>query len=219
MDDVDISVLIPTRDRTQLLHSSIYSLLSNAEDSRRVEFQLGIDPDIDHEVTFPSSANVSIWTAPERYGYMELHRYYNALAAQSSGRWLLLWNDDAVMLSKGWDAIIAMQPPSVLWLQANHHATGNLFPAWPKAWTDEVGYVSLSPNVDRWISEIGRSLNVERQMPIRVQHDRADITGRNRDQTYLEGRHLMGDADHPDFNSPANIAARYEAVTLIGGLL
>lgn len=217
--DIAVSVLIPTRDRIRPLHDSVHSLLSNAEDSRRVEFLLAIDPDIDHEITYPSAASVTIWTAPERYGYARLHEYYNHLATLARGTWLLLWNDDAIMLSKGWDAVIASQPPSVLWLQANHHETGNLFPAWPRAWTDEAGYVSLSPNVDRWVSEIGRALNAERRIQVRVQHDRADITGRNRDQTYLEGRHLMGDADHPDFNSAENIAARYTAIAAIAGLL
>jgi hypothetical protein len=36
-------------------------------------------------------------------GYDSLHEYYNELASKATGDWLMLWNDDAVMETEGWD--------------------------------------------------------------------------------------------------------------------
>lgn len=220
MTDPEISVLIPTRDRAQLLFQSVTSLMKTAADSRRVDFWVAVDPDDEFELTFPSAATVHIWTAPERFGYDRLHEYYNQLARDAQGKWLFLWNDDAIMRTPGWDAVVVSQPETkLLWVQANHHETGNLFPIWPKSWSDAMGHVSLSPNCDRWLSEIGRMLDAEYRIPVEVFHSRADITGQNNDRTYREGRALMGDADHRDFHSAANVAARHEDADTVWGLL
>lgn len=207
----EISVLCPTRHRPELLRRSWESLLVMADDPSRIEFLAAVDPDdTGLEAQSWTGPAFHIWTAPERYGYKRLHEYANALARQARGKWVLMWNDDAVMRTHGWDTVITgCQVTRLLWLEANHHCTGNLFPAWPRAWTDLMGHVSLSPNVDRWLSEIARSQGLEVRVPVLVYHERADITGLNRDQTYLEGRHLMGaGVDDSEFASEENMRAR-----------
>ena len=136
----------------------------------------------DHEV---------IWTAPERYGYAGLHRYYNQLAAMATGDWLMVWNDDARMLTPSWDAVIGWQPPAVLWPQANHSPHACTFPVWPRAWSTATGHVSLSPHCDTWMQRTGEQTAMLR-IPVSVLHDRYDVTGSHGDQTYAEGRALLG---------------------------
>jgi hypothetical protein len=42
----------------------------------------------------------------ERQGYHRLHIYNNKLAEHTDARWLMIWNDDAVMETQGWDTEI-----------------------------------------------------------------------------------------------------------------
>ena len=210
-----ISVLLPSRGRPESLAASIASLITLASSPAAVEVLVGADPDdpgtaeaaCRSQDEWDAGWNVVCWTAPERYGYAQLHRYYNRLAAIASGEWLLLWNDDATMLTTGWDKAVGGQEPGVLWLASNQGPY--YFPAWPRAWSDAWGHVSLSPNVDVWVSEVGTRLGAARAVPAEILHDRKDITGGHDDRTYAEGRALMGAySNHPDYGSPANREAR-----------
>lgn len=224
-----ISVLLPSRGRPQSLAKSVGSLLNTAADPERVQVLVAADPDDeitrnlavvlgDGESAAGARGDVRLWVAPERYGYQALHEYYNGLASLAKGDWCLLWNDDATMLTTGWDTVIHAQDPApaVLWLSSNQGMGGNFFPAWPRAWSDHLGHISLSPNVDVWISEVGRRIGRERQIPVQVLHDRADVTGGHQDQTYAEGRALMGPyANHPVHDSPEGREQRFrDAITL-----
>lgn len=222
-----ISVLLPSRGRPHSLAASIGSLLDKATKPIQVEVLVAADPDDDatqeqatrigdYETRMhPGWDPVRLWVAPERFGYAQIHRYYNALATMARGRWCLLWNDDATMLTDGWDTVIMAQAPAVLALASNLPG-GNFFPAWPRAWTEHLGHVSMSPNVDVWISEVGRRVAAERLIPVQVHHDRADLTGGHQDTTYQEGRAVMGNyINHPSHDSPDGREARIrDAITL-----
>ncbi len=211
-----ISVLLPSRGRPGPLGESVASLMTLAADPSAVEVLIAADPDDPETAARDWTAEraagwaVESWTAPERYGYMGLHRYYNHLAGvMAKGGWLLLWNDDARMLTKAWDEAVHGQQPGVLWLTANHAPGGNFFPAFPAAWAKAWGHVSLSPNNDVWVSEIGARTGRQWHIPVEVFHDRFDVTGGHDDQTYAEGRAVMGTySNHPDYDSPANREAR-----------
>ena len=217
-----ISVLCPSRGRPDSLRASAGSLLSLAADPGAVEILVAMDPDDAATAessmwctpAWPENAIVRPWIAPERWGYARLHEYYNALAAMARGDWLLLWNDDATMRTDGWDKVIEAQEPGVLWLASNQGPY--YFPAWPAAWSRAWGHVSLSPNVDVWVSEVGARLGRTRPVSVEILHDRKDITGGHDDQTYAEGRAVMGaTSNHPDYDSPANREARIrDAVTV-----
>lgn len=210
-----ISVLLPSRGRPDSLIESVASLAAIAKDPDAVEVLVAIDPDDPATVDATLDLDgVRPWTAPERYGYAQLHRYYNHLATMAKGEWLLLWNDDATMRTPGWDEVIGGQEPGVLWLASNQGPY--YFPAWPRAWSDAWGHVSLSPNVDVWVSEVGARVGRTVPVPVEIHHDRKDITGGHDDQTYAEGRALMGAySNHPDYDSAANREARIrDAITV-----
>ena len=210
-----ISVLIPSRGRPDSLAASILSMRDLAAGPDGLEFLVAVDPD--DTVTLGALPPARIWTAPERYGYTGLHRYYNHLASMATGDWLMVWNDDARMLTPSWDAVIGWQPPAVLWPQANHSPHACTFPVWPRAWTVATGHVSLSPHCDTWMQRTGEQTAMLR-IPVSVLHDRYDVTGSHGDQTYAEGRALLGPEGMAD-----DFAAHYPQIQkdaeIIRGLL
>lgn len=220
-----ISVLLPSRGRLSSLLASVTSLLALAAEPDGVEVLVAGDPDDVESIpagwlVHGEPHQVMAWIAPRRYGYFGMHRYVNFLASQASGDWLMLWNDDARMMTAGWDgAVHSLAPEAVLWPTANHAEGGNLFPVWPKAWVDAVGYVSRSPNCDVWVSEIGRRLGREVRIGVHVLHDRADVTGGHDDQTYAEGRALMGAGNDPVYDSRENRLARAHDIRVLRSLL
>jgi hypothetical protein len=200
---------------------SIDSLLDNASAPHVVEILIAVDPDEQRYWRACAFSGGSVWAAPERFGYARLHEYYNFLASKARGEWLMLWNDDARMRTAGWDDIIhgsaglQYSPMSVLWPQVNHAEGGNLFPVWPRWWADTMGYVSLASNIDVWVSEIARRLGVEQRIPVEIFHDRADVTGGHDDQTFAEGRALMGQGNESGYDSQRNRVERSRAVRVL----
>lgn len=213
LPDIAISVLCPTRGRPELLQRSLGSLLYQADHSELVEVLIATDrddPTVLDTYERISGAGVRVTEFPARLGYKRLHEYVNALAATARGRWLLNWNDDAVMQTDGWDSVIMAQEPGVLWLGSNETQTGcNIFPAWPRAWTDAMGHVSLSPHCDTWMQEVGSLVGRQWEVPVRVTHDNPRLTGRPEDLTYRES--LAGQRSAEFYAEPMAAARRTDA--------
>jgi hypothetical protein len=186
-----ISVLLPSRGRPDSLLMAIGSLLAQADDRDGIEVLVALDAD--DEATFGLIANgywpspAKFWIAPERYGYGRLHEYFNALAQQATGKWLMSFNDDARMLTQGWDTVVEAQGPAVLWATANHVPHCCVFPVWPRAWSVATGRVAGCWSVDSWIQDIGERLGLLVRVPVTIRHERFDVTGDHNDQTFAEG--------------------------------
>jgi hypothetical protein len=200
-----ISVLLPSRGRPKALTESVGSLLDLADRPGSIQILVAADPDDEPTLQAELPWQASIWTAPERYGYPRLHEYVNRLAEQADGDWLMLWNDDARMLTEGWDALIEASPGGVLWPHSNDIPTCNTFPIWPAAWAEHLGHVSLSPHCDSWIQYLGQTLGRHERVAVEIMHDRADLTGGHDDQTRAES---LAGYRTADYGSPAMEAAR-----------
>ena len=211
-----ISILLPSRGRPKALSESIEGLLALADRPGSIEILIASDPDdLDtRAVDLPWQA--STWTAPERYGYPRLHEYVNRLAQRADGDWLMLWNDDARMLTRGWDALVGEQAPTVLWPRSNDIPTCNTFPIWPRAWTDHLGHASLSPHCDSWIQYLGQSIDRHERVDVDILHDRADLTGGHDDATRAES---LAGYRTADYGSPVMEAARAADVASLRALL
>jgi hypothetical protein len=193
-----VTVLLPTRQRPHLVERSIRSLLANADTPADVEIAVAFDQDDDQSREYlnsmPWNELVNSFGAVSKvfetpiWGYSELHKYYNLLAEHAHGQWLLIWNDDAVMKTPGWDSLIRDHADFVGLL---HMSTENyrdkfaLFPLIPRVWTNIFGCVSLSNSNDSWIQHICLEAQAIQRIDATVFHDRADLTGNNLDQTYL----------------------------------
>lgn len=183
-----ISVLIPSRDRAVQLRASIHSLLLTAQNPGQVQIMVAADPDDQktvwaarslfelHEFACGTPGLNDLWIAPRRFGYQDLHCYYNNLAARAEGEWLFIWNDDAMMRTSHWDEIVCRYSPPVqaLWPRANHHPQCNLFPIFPAEWFWSMAHVALCWNVDTWIEAVSRKLGLEQTVDITVWHERGD---------------------------------------------
>lgn len=179
-----ISVLCPTRLRRDALVRSLESLYRHAFAAPTLEVILAVDPDdpTDYE-SLPTPC--SIHRSWVRYGYRGLHEYYNAMAQMASGSWLLLWNDDAIMTTPGWDTLVAEHRNVVLSPHTVHDPLCT-FPIVPRWFVEALGHFSLNAHNDTWWQEIAETLGILVWPDIWVAHDRADITGANHDSVYVE---------------------------------
>lgn len=149
-----ISVLVPSRERSDMLIKSIYSLGPGD-----YEVLVAIDKDDPEIDTYKNvvSSNVRVFIT-ERHGYENLHEYYNLLAKKAKGKWLMLWNDDATMLTVDWVSKIEAQDhtePIVLNLWKEQD---NLFPVISRAWYQAVGHFSMNTHADSWVQQVGELL-------------------------------------------------------------
>lgn len=191
-----ISVLLPTRGRTDTLLRSIESLLLKANDPANVEILLAMDRDDLKSIQYVHEHIVDRWPnnihiyQMEPLGYKKLSIYYNTLAGLAWGYWLLVWNDDALMDTTGWDDIVEQyrfHPMPVLRMPcSNFEHPFALFPIVKKEWFNICGTFSYYAHVDRFVFNVAENLgnNVLINIPATVTHDRADLTGNNRDETF-----------------------------------
>jgi hypothetical protein len=213
-----ISILLPTRGRTTALERSVKSLLDNATNKNDLQLLLGLDTDDTEGLTFfhktlePYLESQGIdYTAMSfsPMGYDRLNDYVNTLAKNSDADWLFFWNDDAVMESKGWDVEIASYTGEFKLLAVHTHNDHpySIFPIVPREWLEVIGHLSLHSMNDAWLSQIAFLLDIWKRIEVTVTHDRADLTGNNKDSTYnnrilLEGNPLNPrDFHHPSYNN------------------
>ena len=212
MSDITISILLPTRGRTKQLKRSIESLLSLASNPAQIEWLLGFDSDDTESFDYfdkkirpgiENSGGVFTCFEFEPQGYGNLHNYVNSLADQASGQWFVFWNDDAVMKTQGWDDVINSYTGKFC-LQAfethNKHPY-SIFPIVPRKWHELIGHLSQHHLNDAWLSQIGWMLDIVVRIPVEVDHERFDLTGKNKDSTYENRVIYEGRPNDPrDFN-------------------
>jgi len=212
INDITISILLPTRGRTDALKRSLDSLFDTAHDVSGLELMLGMDdddqstrawiesnllPDLDHRGVSYSVLEF------QPLGYARLNEYVNGLARHSQGDWFFFWNDDAVMLSQDWDQIIRqkMQEFCCIRIPTHNQHPYAIFPIVPRAWLDICGYLSDHQLSDAWISQISYMLDVVVNVEVEVIHDRFDLTGANKDETFEKRVTFEFDPNDPrDFN-------------------
>jgi hypothetical protein len=230
-NSIKISILLPTRGRTQQLYNSVKSLIATADDSESIEWLFGFDSDdISTFQWFENNVIPMIKESNSTYtclqfqplGYERLNEYVNALAAAAEGNWFVFWNDDAVMQTQGWDTVINSYTGQFC-LQAfdthNLHPY-SIFPIVPREWFDIIGHLSLHQLNDAWLSQIAWILDIVKRIDVKVTHDRFDLTGNNNDSTYQKRKIFEGNIDDPrDFNYVNNRVARFKEVSAIAEYL
>lgn len=208
-----VSVLLPTRKRPESLRASVTSLRERATYPDLLDILVAVDPDDPESVEVAKELGIErIWVTDERYGYGQLHRYYNGLADAADGEWMLLWNDDAKMLTERWDEVLAALDDRVLVadLQSQHSPRLVCFPAVRRAAVEAVGGFSPhTPHCDTYWQQIGRETRRMVAIPVHVFHDRNDITGGHDDETWREGQ--AGYRQQEFFSPPIQTAIRQDA--------
>lgn len=204
----DIAVLLATHKRTDALSRSLFSLIDKANDLETIEFRFAIDNNDDigmtHfvEVIQPELDTRGIYyeaMAFEPLGYMGLNKYYNALAKDADANWLWVWCDDAICETQGWDQRIRECTGEFKLLKVHTHNEHpySIFPIYPVEWHQTLGYLSRHQLIDAECSQIAYYLDVMKIIEIDVVHDRADLTGNNRDENANKKKYLEGNPNDP----------------------
>ncbi|MGI9252567.1 MAG: glycosyltransferase family 2 protein, partial [Thermomicrobiales bacterium] len=186
VNEVRISVLLPTRGRPEALARTIDSLLKSALRPESIEILLAVDRDDAATLAMLPELPPCVHSiVMPRRGYGRFNEYLNLLARLASGYWTILWNDDSLMQTPGWDEIICRQPDCIGAMVSNH-GYENVMPVVPRHWVALVGHYSLQTHSDSWWEKISELTGTARVIPVEFLHDRADLTGNNLDTTYQE---------------------------------
>ena len=107
---MQISILLPTRGRVEAVKKSVLSIINHSIEPENIEILYRIDDDDEDTLSHVEElktlhTHTQILIAPRYEGYQSLHIFTNELCAISTGKWLWLWNDDAKVMTKGWDLI------------------------------------------------------------------------------------------------------------------
>jgi hypothetical protein len=217
-----ITFLLPTRGRTETLKRSIESVLSLADDPATVQIAIGFDRDDPETYDYfvehirPLFAQYGAGYVVAKFnpmGYVNLHKYSNKLAEHAgTSEWLIVWNDDTVMQTPGWDTVIRSYTGQFKLLAFHTHNDHpySIFPIVPREWYNLLGYISPHPTQDGWVSQQAYMLDIWERIPVDVLHDRFDLTGNNQDDTYKSRIMLEGHPTNPwDFHSRQMNELRY----------
>ncbi|MCD6075953.1 MAG: blmF [Rhodospirillales bacterium] len=171
-----ISLLCPTRGRPDYIPPHIMSIMETTAEPDRLELMFYVDRD-DPELANYESLFAEIRTGVfpglnliglvgDRIG---TPKAINAMAGQSTGRYLMISNDDLLFKTKGWDHELEragkLAPDGIFNIFLNDGYLGpklSCFPIVGRPWYEALGY--LAPvlfdhcNVDLWIHRVGDAL-------------------------------------------------------------
>lgn len=99
-----ISILLPTRGRVKQLDRTVKSIRQKADQSPRIEIIFRCDVDDIETQTYLRTNNEIFIVGPREKGYASLPKFMNQCAALSSGDVIMMFNDDAIIETKGWDS-------------------------------------------------------------------------------------------------------------------
>lgn len=184
--DFDICVLLPTRARTDLLFRSIQTLFDLADNKDCIYLMLGFDRDDVKGIDY-FSQEIQPWLAEhdieysamifEPMGYENINVYYNLLAKQQSAAWYFVWNDDATMITKGWDTVIGNCKDQfhILKVHTHHEHPYSIFPIVPHRWYELLGTLSRHQMIDAEISQMAYMLDCVKIVAIDVLHEPSPV--------------------------------------------
>ena len=230
-DSPGISILLPTRGRTEQLYRSVSSLIDLADDAADIQWLFAFDNDDRNSYEYFQSnilpaieSTGALYTVMgfERLGYSRLNEYVNALALRSRGDWMVFWNDDAVMTSQSWDTVIKSYTGKFVLQAFDTHKKHpySIFPIVPRKWLELIGHLSLHALNDAWLSQIAWMLDIVERIDVVVDHERFDLTGKNKDQTFKDRVIYEGNANDPrDFNYLPRRQTRFREADIIAKYL
>lgn len=207
---MNITVMLPTRGRYEHLDKALKTLHDNAHAPESIEYLLRTDGDMPaatSKIAF-KHALLREFRGP-RLGYGRMHDYYNGLASRSTGKLLLLWNDDTEMLTKDWDKLalegIEEKRPQVQFIKRDINSTvDTTLPFIDHRLFDLLGHLSKHCAVDEWLGQVGKQVEgmLKPRMDIVFTHHRFT------DQLSYENQAVAVPECDRFFKDPELIAAR-----------
>lgn len=219
-NEYSIAVLLPTRARTDALTKSVTSIINQADNLETIQIIFGFDNDdtiglnhftsviqpiLDkHSVSYEAMAFDSM-------GYAGLNRYYNYMSQHADADWLFVWNDDAVMNTKGWDTVISKYTGQFRLLKVHTHLDHpySIFPIVPRAWADQMKHLSRHQMIDAELSQMAFCLDLMEVIEVDVTHEQSELTGQDDDTSKSKIRFEGNPLNPYDFHNPQVSQQRY----------
>lgn len=177
------SVLIPSRGRADLLRKSVPSWQGPG-----IEILVAIDEDDPTAKEYRSIEGIRLFEMV-RYGYQNLHEYYNALSDIAKGKWLMLGNDDAFMLTPDWQKILEKHDHTYPQVLNVWNERDNLFPIISRAWYEATGHYSRNTHADSWVQQTAELIDKTRYIQgIEIKHHGEEL----QDATHQEVCSVVG---------------------------
>ena len=182
-----VSVIVPSRGRPEHLVSSISSLVQLSDRPELLEILVGLDLDdsdskgLAESLQFEFSGINVRCEYFTRLGYDRLEEYWNELGLRSSGDWVLMWNDDAVMESHSWDTYLRKSSASsvmVVFPRVANEKLQTLFPVVSRSWLALFGRIAAWNHADSYIWRLVGPFGLwKRESRIVIRHNRLpDLT-------------------------------------------
>ena len=176
-----ISVLIPSRQRASMLKGSVKTWQHPL-----VEILVAIDKDEPEMYEYEQIPNIRLFKT-KRHGYENLHEYYNLLAAEAKGDWLMLGNDDAYMLTNNW-AMVSKRTLPIPKYSMYGMKTDNLFPLISGVVRSYKPF-SLNTHADSWVQQTAELIGKTKFIPdIQIKHYGEEL----HDETHQRVRSVVG---------------------------
>lgn len=158
-----ISILLPTRKRAEMLARSVESMYRLAARPDDIELLLRVDDDDPTDYgSYVGRANATVIRGP-RWGYRNMHRYYDQLSSASSGRWLFIWNDDTYMLTPRWDELLLSLDGQMRVQFPKRDILAKCdttFPVFPKTLHEVMGSLAENCHVDSWLDAVSYEVGI-----------------------------------------------------------
>ena len=182
-----VSVILPTRGRSDPLRAAVDSCVSLIQDKTSIEFLFKVDDDDketldtirDMERTCPMIP-MHTYVSPRGNGYHDIWKWDNELASRARGDWLFLMNDDAVIKTENWDRILQGTLPTRPWAGTQDvcllvaETIGRPFAQeflfLRRRSYELMGHMFLSPHGDNWLYGVFKFLGAEIHIPMLIDH-------------------------------------------------
>ena len=193
MDEIFFSFLIPTRKRPEQCILSINEIINKSKSKNSYEFLFAFDDDDETSETILSFLKdnniVHNYIVTERYGYKNLHKYYNKLCKLTRGKFMWCWNDDAYILTQDWDEIIFKQISVnnlLLYYFNCNDPYAFVAPLISSKLIDYFGYISLNTHFDSWYEDLTKNLITYEKINVDIFHNTLNNNIMNIDYTEVQ---------------------------------
>lgn len=162
------SILIPSRNRPEVLKETVRTFFSQADDPSRVEVLVRLHSSDTASLDLVRRYPVRTVVGNDPGSYRDLYKYANCLAALADGDWLWCASDRNRVVTKGWDTLLAQRDaarcqmlyPSIV------GSPGWRVPIVSRALYTALGHVGLSPHCDCYVDSLAGLLGALNPVPI-----------------------------------------------------
>jgi hypothetical protein len=110
-----LTILLPSRNRFDMCLNTINSFINTCKNKLNLEILLKFDKDDQTTLSrineIPKDINIKILISDRLNGYFSLHHFCNEMLKQSTGDWILMVNDDSLMITQYWDELLENVSP------------------------------------------------------------------------------------------------------------